>query len=236
MPSQENFVVHHLQPHGPQGQQGQSGPEASINGGASSLNPVVALLTRGGSSGGCNGASVSNTLVSSTTPTSSSSSSATSASEENDDEGIGSSLADLDSLTDLLPMMAPDLVCVLPTIVSLFTYLQWAAFHYQVTCIKGDLDGDQQPANTTSSNSQSTWASTSAGNNGGQSRYTSTPNHPIPPHRTPTPAASNQSLTSLNSNSHLDFNCSPELTNLLMYDFGVNNSDAQWLDDNLVKL
>ena len=29
---------------------------------------------------------------------------------ENDDEGIGSSLADLDSLTDLLPMMAPDLV------------------------------------------------------------------------------------------------------------------------------
>merc|ERR1711953_263345 len=74
MPSQENFVVHHLEPHGPQGQQGQSGPEASINGGASSLNPVVALLTRGGSSGGCNGASVSNTLVSSTTPTSSSSS------------------------------------------------------------------------------------------------------------------------------------------------------------------
>ena len=234
MPSQENFVVHHLQPHGPQGQQGQSGPEASINGGASSLNPVVALLTRGGSSGGCNGASVSNTLVSSTTPTSSSSSSATSASEENDDEGIGSSLADLDSLTDLLPMMAPDLVCVLPTIVSLFTYLQWAAFHYQVTCIKGDLDGNEQSANTTSSTPQSTWASasTSAGNRGSY-----TPNPPTNSNvRAPTPAASNQSLTSLNSNSHLDFNCSPELTNLLMYDFGVNNSDAQWLDDNLVKL
>ena len=41
---------------------------------------------------------VSHTAVSSTTPS------------ENDDEGIGSSLADLDSLTDLLPMMAPDLV------------------------------------------------------------------------------------------------------------------------------
>jgi hypothetical protein len=40
----------------------------------------------------------SQTTVSSTTPS------------ENDDEGIGSSLADLDSLTDLLPMMAPDLV------------------------------------------------------------------------------------------------------------------------------
>jgi len=212
MPSQENFVVHHLQPHGPQGQQGQSGPEASINGGASSLNPVVALLTRGGSSGGCNGASVSNTLVSSTTPTSSSSSATSASSEENDDEGIGSSLADLDSLTDLLPMMAPDLV----------------------TCIKGDLDGNEQSANTTSSTPQSTWASasTSAGNRGSY-----TPNPPTNSNvRAPTPAASNQSLTSLNSNSHLDFNCSPELTNLLMYDFGVNNSDAQWLDDNLVKL
>lgn len=43
---------------------------------------------------------VSNTAVSSTTPS------------ENDDEGIGSSLADLDSLTDLLPMMAPDLVTI----------------------------------------------------------------------------------------------------------------------------
>ena len=31
-------------------------------------------------------------------------------SENTDDEGIGSSLADLDSLTDLLPMMAPELV------------------------------------------------------------------------------------------------------------------------------
>ena len=132
MPSQENFVVHHLQPHGPQGQQGQSGPEASINGGASSLNPVVALLTRGGSSGGCNGASVSNTLVSSTTPTSSSSS-ATSASEENDDEGIGSSLADLDSLTDLLPMMAPDLVCVL--LVLLFPFFVLTSMVLTMSCI-----------------------------------------------------------------------------------------------------
>ena len=41
---------------------------------------------------------VSHTAVSSTTPS------------ENDSEGIGSSLADLDSLTDLLPMMAPDVV------------------------------------------------------------------------------------------------------------------------------
>merc|ERR1719288_645798 len=47
--------------------------------------------------------SVSNTAVSSTTPS------------ENDDEGIGSSLADLDSLTDLLPMMAPDLVTCIKT-------------------------------------------------------------------------------------------------------------------------
>ena len=56
-----------------------------------------------GSSGSVSGSSggrgaVSHTAVSSTTPS------------ENDDEGIGSSLADLDSLTDLLPMMAPDLV------------------------------------------------------------------------------------------------------------------------------
>lgn len=133
MPSQENFVVHHLQPHGPQGQQGQSGPEASINGGASSLNPVVALLTRGGSSGGCNGASVSNTLVSSTTPTSSSSSATSASSEENDDEGIGSSLADLDSLTDLLPMMAPDLVCVL--LVLLFPFFVLTSMVLTMSCI-----------------------------------------------------------------------------------------------------
>ena len=53
----------------------------------------------GGSSGNSGGrGAVSHTAVSSTTPS------------ENDDEGIGSSLADLDSLTDLLPMMAPDLV------------------------------------------------------------------------------------------------------------------------------
>lgn len=37
-------------------------------------------------------------IVSSTTPS------------ENESEGLGGSLADLDSLTDLLPMMAPDLV------------------------------------------------------------------------------------------------------------------------------
>ena len=40
---------------------------------------------------------LSHTAVSSTTPS-------------EDSEGIGSSLADLDSLTDLLPMMAPDVV------------------------------------------------------------------------------------------------------------------------------
>lgn len=114
MPSQENFVVHHLPSHGQQGP-GSSGQAGSITtGGASSLNPVALLTTTRGS---CTGASVSNTLVSSTTPTTSSSSSSSasaSASEENDDEGIGSSLADLDSLTDLLPMMAPDLVCITP--------------------------------------------------------------------------------------------------------------------------
>ena len=45
---------------------------------------------------------LSHTAVSSTTPS-------------EDSEGIGSSLADLDSLTDLLPMMAPDVVSVLST-------------------------------------------------------------------------------------------------------------------------
>jgi len=39
-----------------------------------------------------------------------------------------------------------------------------------------------------------------------------------------------------NNSSHLEFSCSaPEVTNLLLSDFGVSNSDAEWLD-NLIKL
>ena len=92
-----------------------------------------------------------------------------------------------------------------------------------MTCIKGDLD-EEQPTTSSTTPPSNSWATS------GQAFPTPAPTS------APPSAQSNQSLTSLNSSSHLDFNCSPELTNLLMYDFGVTNSDAQWLDDNLVKL
>jgi hypothetical protein len=204
IPSQENFVLHNQSGHG---QTSTSGSSGRLTAGTSSLHPV-ALLTRTGNS---SGASVSNTLVSSTTPTSSSSA----ASEaENDDEGIGSSLADLDSLTDLLPMMAPDLV----------------------TCIKGDLDEAEQP--TTSSSTASTASNWPPENNQVQNYHSNSMQSQSQPQNSTSQNSTQRglSLTSLNSASHLDFNCSPELTNLLLSDFGVTNSDAQWLDDNLVKL
>jgi len=143
--------------------------------------------------------SVSNTAVSSTTPS------------ENDDEGIGSSLADLDSLTDLLPMMAPDLV----------------------TCIKGDIEeqtaGAGHPSSAASSASSSSWEAASRTCN---RVVLSPPPPPLPTYHMPT--SSGGSITQLNSSSHLDFNCSPELTNLLLTDLGVSN--PEWLDDNLIKL
>lgn len=44
-------------------------------------------------------------------------------------------------------------------------------------------------------------------------------------------------LQTLHSSSHLDFNCSPELTNLLLSDLGVAMpAGNEWLDDNLIKL
>jgi hypothetical protein len=148
----------------------------------------------------------SQTTVSSTTPS------------ENDDEGIGSSLADLDSLTDLLPMMAPDLV----------------------TCIKGDLDEEPPTAASSSATASTTTSSQweSMSNMSSTSYGSST-----------TCRAASTNLTFMSSTpllsstaaaaSHLEFTCSaPELSSLLLSDFGVSvpNSDAQWLDDNLIKL
>ena len=76
---------------------------STTSSGSSHFNPVRAVASRGSS------AQVGATC-SSVTPS------------ENDDEGIGSSLADLDSLTDLLPMMAPDLVIV--KIIMAFSFEQ----------------------------------------------------------------------------------------------------------------
>ena len=50
------------------------------------------------------------------------------------------------------------------------------------------------------------------------------------------PIMSNPHITPLHTNSHLDFNCSPELTNLLLTDLGVSMPDSGWMDDNLIKL
>jgi len=132
---------------------------------------------------------VSHTAVSSTTPS------------ENDDEGIGSSLADLDSLTDLLPMMAPDLV----------------------TCIKTE-SGMKGPQPTTNSSPFTSLETTS--------RIVMTP----PPHQGRPIVMNTPHITPLHTNSHLDFNCSPELTNLLLTDLGVSMPDSGWMDDNLIKL
>lgn len=134
---------------------------------------------------------VSHTAVSSTTPS------------ENDDEGIGSSLADLDSLTDLLPMMAPDLV----------------------TCIKTE-SGTTQLRPTTNSSPYTSLETTS------HCRIELTP----PPQQGRPSVMNAPHITPLHTNSHLDFNCSPELTNLLLTDLGVSMPDSGWMDDNLIKL
>lgn len=120
-------------------------------------------------------------IVSSTTPS------------ENDSEGLGGSLADLDSLTDLLPMMAPDLV----------------------TCIKGEID-EEQPQQQQIQPQTAQRPTTTQLN-----LHQQNPN----------------TLQTLHSSSHLDFNCSPELTNLLLSDLGVAMpAGNEWLDDNLIKL
>ena len=152
--------------------------------------------------------SVSNTAVSSTTPS------------ENDDEGIGSSLADLDSLTDLLPMMAPDLVST-AYVSSSIKSIKGCLF--QVTCIKGDIEEQTAPPPPQPRPGSSSWES--------RSRVVLTPPPPnLPTYHMP----SSSTITQLNSSSHLDFNCSSELTNLLLTDLGVSN--PEWLDDNLIKL
>lgn len=134
---------------------------------------------------------LSHTAVSSTTPS-------------EDSEGIGSSLADLDSLTDLLPMMAPDVV----------------------TCIKTE-SGMPGPQPTSNSSPYTSLETTSP------CRIELTP-PPVP--QQGRPIMSNPHITPLHTNSHLDFNCSPELTNLLLTDLGVSMPDSGWMDDNLIKL
>ena len=57
-----------------------------------------------------------------------------------------------------------------------------------------------------------------------------------PPPQQRTPVMNTPHITPLHTNSHLDFNCSPELTNLLLTDLGVSMPDSGWMDDNLIKL
>jgi len=179
---------------------------STTSSGSSHFNPVRAVASRGSS------AQVGATC-SSVTPS------------ENDDEGIGSSLADLDSLTDLLPMMAPDLV----------------------TCIKSDLEDAPSSTSSTTSSSNTTASASAASktNNSWESMSTSSSyssgGSSTCIRLTPPPtniSASSTSITTIGtassgipgtSSSHLDFNFDN-------FDFGVSNDNAQWLDDNLIQL
>ena len=90
MQVQQNFALHQLQ---------QPLQVSSTSSAARTAAGAGQGSARGGIASARNNTAAS--MVSSTTPS------------ENDEEGIGSSLADLDSLTDLLPMMAPDFVSIL---------------------------------------------------------------------------------------------------------------------------